>query len=104
MSEYTNSVDIWSLGCVIYELLVGTKLFISEGQVSHYYFGKWPFPQDTLKGLPPPTEDLGISILNSMLIIQPEDRPTAAYALGHRWLMGLKSEKESYQDKMKIRQ
>ena len=96
-SEYTNSVDIWSLGCVIYELLVGAKLFISEGQVSHYYFGKWPFPEDTLKGLSPPTDDLGISLLNSMHIIQPEDQPTAADALGHRWLAGLKSDKESNQ-------
>jgi len=97
-SDYTNSVDIWSLGCVIYELLVGTKLFISEGQVSRYYFGKWPFPENTLKGLSPPTTDLGISLLKSMLIIQPEDRPTAAGALGHGWLAGLKSDKESSRD------
>ncbi|PUU79618.1 kinase-like domain-containing protein [Tuber borchii] len=50
-SGYTNSVDIWSLGCVICELLAGTKLFASEGQVSRYFFGKWPFPQDKLKAL-----------------------------------------------------
>ena len=91
-SEYTNSVDIWSLGCVIYELFVGKKLFVSEGQVSRYYFGKWPFPEDTLKRLSPPTDDLGISLLKSMLIIQPEDRPTAADALNHGWLAFLQSD------------
>ena len=32
-SVYTNSVDIWSLGCVIYELLAGTHLFSSGDQV-----------------------------------------------------------------------
>ncbi|PUU79025.1 hypothetical protein B9Z19DRAFT_1064583 [Tuber borchii] len=32
-SEYANSVDIWSLGCVIYELLVGTRLLPLEGQL-----------------------------------------------------------------------
>ena len=92
-SEYTNSVDIWSLGCVIYELFVGTKLFVSEGQVSRYYFGKWPFPEDTLKRSPP-IDNLGISLLKSMLMIQPEDRPTAVDALSHGWLAFLQSDKE----------
>ena len=93
-SNYTNSVDIWSLGCVIYELLVGTKLFPSEGQVSRYYFGKLPFPEDKLKGLSPPAGDIGISLLKSMLVIQPEDRPTAAAALSHEWLAGIHSDDE----------
>ncbi|CUS12980.1 unnamed protein product, partial [Tuber aestivum] len=96
-SDYTNSVDIWSLGCVIYELLVGTKLF-TEGRVSRYFFGKWPFPEDDLKRLSPPTDDVGISLLKSMLAIQPEDRPTAAGALGHEWLVGLKSDDEDSGD------
>ena len=93
-SDYTNSVDIWSLGCVIFELLVGAKLFPSEGQVSRYYFGKLPFPEDKLKGLSPPTDDIGISLLKSMLLIQPEDRPTAASALSHSWLAGIQSDDE----------
>ena len=91
-SDYTNSVDIWSLGCVVYELLVGTKLFASEFQLSGYFYGKWPFPEDKLQELSPPTTDIGISLLKSMLVIQPEDRPTAAGALSHGWLVGLKSD------------
>ena len=93
-SEYTNSVDIWSLGCVIYELLVGTKLFASEGQVSRYFFGKRPFPEDKLKELSPPADNLAISLLKSMLLIQPEDRPTAEDALSHGWLTDLNSGNE----------
>ena len=104
-SIYTNSVDIWSLGCVVYELLVGTKLFVSEGQVSRYFFGKWPFPEDKLKGLSPPTDDIGILLLKSMPLIQPEDRPTAAGALSHEWLTGLKSDdKDSGDDHDKTAQ
>jgi len=93
-SVYTNSVDIWSLGCVIYELLVGTHLFTSGEQVSRYYYRNLPFPEDKLKGLSPPTDHTGISLLKSMLSIQPEDRPTAEDALGNAWLMGLKSDDE----------
>ena len=91
-SDYTNSVDIWSLGCVVYELLLGSKLFVSEFQLSGYFYGKWPFPEDKLKGLSPPMDDIGISLLKSMLLIQPGDRPTAAHALCHGWLAGLKSD------------
>jgi len=91
-SYYTNSVDIWSLGCVIYELLAGTRLFASATQVNRHILGIWPFPEDKLKALPTPTDDAGISLLKSMLSIQPEDRPTAADALGNAWLVDLKSE------------
>ncbi|CUS11454.1 unnamed protein product, partial [Tuber aestivum] len=93
-SAYTNSVDIWSLGCVVFELLAGTTLFSSESQIYLYFFRKWPFPEDKLKELSPPPDDVGISLLKSMLTIEPEDRPTAPRALGHEWLMHLKSEGE----------
>jgi len=88
-SIYTNSVDIWSVGCVIYELLGGIKLFASGHQVSCYLIRKQPFLEEKLRQLPTPTDDTGTSLLKSMLSIQPGDRPTAADALNHVWLAGL---------------
>ena len=88
-ADYTSSVDIWSLGCVVYELLVGSNLFASWDQFARYFRGKRSFPEDILRGLSPPICDAGISLLKSMLLIQPEDRPTAAEALNDVWLMGL---------------
>ena len=97
-SDYTNSVDIWSLGCVIYELLVGAQLFTSEFQLSGYFYGKWAFPENRLRGLSPPTDEIGISLLKALLVIQPEGRPTAADALAHAWLRDLKSDNDSSGD------
>jgi serine/threonine protein kinase len=97
-SNYTNSVDIWSLGCVIYELLVGTKLFVSEIQLCRYFYGTWLFPEESLRALSPPTNDTGISLLRAMLAIQTRDRPTATDALRNEWLTGFKSENEESGD------
>ncbi|KAG0643273.1 kinase-like domain-containing protein [Tuber brumale] len=94
LAQDTTTLHTQSLGCVVYELLVGTKLFVSEGQVIGYYYGKFPFPEDKLKVLSPPTDDIGISFLESMLVIQPGDRPTAASALRHAWLVGVKGKNE----------
>jgi len=75
---------------VIYELLVGTKLFVSEFQLCRYFSGAWPFPEERLRVLSPPANNTGISLLRAMLAIQPGDRPTATRALGYRWLTDLR--------------
>ncbi|PUU73747.1 hypothetical protein B9Z19DRAFT_1161787 [Tuber borchii] len=97
-SDYTNSVGIWSLGCVIHESLVGTKRFVCEFQLSGYFNGKWPFPEDRLREPSPSTDDIGVSLLKVMLAIQSENRPTAGDALSNACLEDLKSENDHYGD------
>ena len=72
---------------------MGTHLFSSGEQVSRYYHGNLPFPEDKLKELSPPTGDAGVSLLKTMLSIQPEGRPTAADAF-NAWLVDLNNEDE----------
>ncbi|CUS12982.1 unnamed protein product, partial [Tuber aestivum] len=91
-SVYTKAVDIWSLGCVVYELLVGEKLFGPEGLIHSYFHGRWSFPKAKLKNLTPPTNDAGISLIESMISLQPDGRPSAIEALDHIWIADLKSE------------
>ncbi|CUS12985.1 unnamed protein product [Tuber aestivum] len=93
-SEYTNAVDIWSLGCVVYELLTGEKLFANEGLISWYFFGKSPFPERKLKSLSPGINDAGISLIKSMVSIQPDHRPSVPDSLGHTWIADLQSDTE----------
>lgn len=43
MPRYNNAVDIWAMGCVLYELIFGVKLFLSDLDVLNHYQDKETF-------------------------------------------------------------
>ena len=75
--QYTNAVDMWSLGCVIYNILAHSL----------------PYKNSRAKNLPFPTQPLedrvdsqGVNLLECLLRVDPSTRWTAQEAVKHPWL------------------
>ena len=88
--NYGPAVDMWALGCVMTELLVGEPLFRdaeTEDDVLHRARDLEYAMESTdlaFEGLPELSE-AGREVLRGLLCLAPEKRLTAAEALGHRW-------------------
>ncbi|CAN6201622.1 unnamed protein product [Urochloa humidicola] len=91
---YGLVVDVWALGCVMFELLAGEPLFgeayteddvlISAGNLRDdilYYEGG----QEAFRSLPEPLSPAGAEVLCGLLCYDHEQRFTAAEAHQQRW-------------------
>lgn len=81
--EYTNAVDIWSVGCIVYRIVAGHPPF-SFRTLGPYCNDKTLFPLD-------PLIDGGIGGLSCMFIQElltanANDRPSASLALSRSWM------------------
>ena len=76
-SKYTNAVDIWSLGCVIYNVLAQRPPFESRSSKL------MPFP---IRPLSARTSVQGVAFLEGLLRLDPKSRWTAQEALEHQWI------------------
>ncbi|KAL4804465.1 kinase-like domain-containing protein [Aspergillus unguis] len=106
---YNTSIDMWSIGCIIAEMLTGRALFpgtTNEDQLQKIFrvMGtpsehNWPgvsqfseykktfpiyAPQD-LRTVVPRIDPCGFDLLRSMLRLQPDSRISAVDALQHPW-------------------
>ena len=75
--QYTNAVDMWSLGCVIYNVLAHSLPYKTSHAKS------LPFPIQPLKDR---VHDQGINLLQCLLSVDPSTRWTAQKAVKHPWL------------------
>ena len=75
--QYTNAVDMWSLGCVIYNVLAHRLPYPNSRTKS------FPFPTQPLKDR---VNDQGINFLECLLRVDPSTRWTAQKAVTHPWL------------------
>jgi len=79
----TNRVDIWSLGCIMYQMLAGIPLFKSRREVWIY--------SDSASSPPQAVRNRGFSVpcvdfLCDVLQPEPRDRPSAEDCLKKTWI------------------
>ncbi|RDX67780.1 Mitogen-activated protein kinase 15 [Mucuna pruriens] len=114
-SKYTPAIDIWSIGCIFAEMLIGKPLFPGKNVVHQLDL------MTDLLGTPPPeciarirnekakrylnsmrkkqpvpfsqkfpnADPLALPLLERLLAFDPKDRPTAEEALGDPYFIGL---------------
>ncbi|CUS07247.1 unnamed protein product [Tuber aestivum] len=82
-SEYTNAVDLWSLGCVVYKSLTNTTPFADMRTFSSFCLNLIAFPSTNLyeSGV----SYSGIDFILKLMALDPTLRPTAKEALGLEW-------------------
>lgn len=101
-SEYDKSVDIWSVGCVVYFLLTSLSPFQNNNSpaaaIEKYTFPFWPqlrrstFQQSRTNRRPGDQilargiSNHANSFLNFLIVANPSQRISAHQALQHRWI------------------
>lgn len=83
-SDYTDAVDIWSTGCIVYRLITGVVPFPLSISLVKYCEDKSLFPYDALFDSGIKSE--GSRFLRQLLIAKPSARPSATQALKHNWI------------------
>ena len=89
-SDYTNAVDIWAAGCVVYRIIAGRVPFPQIKSLVKYCENETLFPYDDPFGSS--TQSEGSKFIRKLLVSNPNDRPSALQALKHDWIISGKTE------------
>jgi hypothetical protein len=93
--EYTNAVDLWGIGCVVYLMLTRELPFPSLRNLSTFCRGRTIFPAQKL--IEKPVSEDGCELTKALLEPVPTGRPAAEEALRYKWFV--KSETATIRDK-----
>jgi len=76
---YTNKVDIWAIGCLLYEIVVRKPAFADDFKVRHYFqkFSRFPGSLQIPVNLDENRNPFIQEALDEMLQIEPPRRPSA---------------------------
>lgn len=81
-SEYTNAIDLWALGCIVYRLASGTVPFPQGPSLLKFCENpELGFPQGRLY-----LSTHGLNFIKGLLEPLPSARLTAQQALDHNWM------------------
>lgn len=74
--EYNNTVDIWAIGCILYELATFKKAFSNDFEVYEYSKGQISF-EIVLDGFDEASATSMEELILRILKVEPNDRPSA---------------------------
>jgi len=88
--DYSNNVDVWSLGCVIIEMASGKPPW-SEQNFENPFRALYHIANSgAIPKLPDTLSELAIEFTKLCLTRDPDKRPSATELIKHKWLEGVR--------------
>jgi serine/threonine protein kinase len=76
-ANYDNKVDVWALGCILYEMAMDRKAFLHDYATISYCQTRQPLDITLKEGFGPDCQEKIAKNVLAMLEIEPSARPTA---------------------------